>query len=212
MPCPTLPELPKSACILTPQLALPCTPRISMDGSHIALHILACLDSLTASQEAGMTILEADTQVQSVAKVYTKEDFSVVNRFEGIDDIFRVFKKMKISVINVDHDYSENTDKGDDHDHYDGFLWSLWWLSYFIKLLVYNIRVISTKEFYEKLATMQLNNNCKNVEMFSKNLCMPCLRLFSFYALYIRISYSCKRFFILLVFGSLNLRGVKSME
>ncbi|XP_030837055.1 E3 ubiquitin-protein ligase MYCBP2 [Strongylocentrotus purpuratus] len=79
----TLQELPPAASILTPQLALPCTPHIPIDGSQIALNVLACLDSLTASREAGLTILESETQVQSVAKVYTKEDFSIVNRFEG---------------------------------------------------------------------------------------------------------------------------------
>ncbi|XP_041463247.1 E3 ubiquitin-protein ligase MYCBP2-like isoform X4 [Lytechinus variegatus] len=79
----TLQELPPAASILTPQLALPCTPHIPIDGSQIALNVLACLDSLVASRELGLTISESETQVQTVAKVYTKEDFSVVNRFEG---------------------------------------------------------------------------------------------------------------------------------
>ncbi|XP_071483934.1 E3 ubiquitin-protein ligase MYCBP2-like [Diadema antillarum] len=82
--CPSiLPNTPPAASILSPQLALPSTPHVPMEGAHIALHVLACLDSLTASREAGLTIVESEAQVQSVAKVYTKDDFSIVNRFEG---------------------------------------------------------------------------------------------------------------------------------
>ncbi|XP_033631426.1 E3 ubiquitin-protein ligase MYCBP2-like isoform X2 [Asterias rubens] len=78
-----IPTLPSTASVLTPELALPSTPSILVSRSHCALHMLACLDTLTASQEAQLTVTAAQTEKQCITKVYTKEDFNAVNRFEG---------------------------------------------------------------------------------------------------------------------------------
>ncbi|XP_038063242.1 E3 ubiquitin-protein ligase MYCBP2-like [Patiria miniata] len=79
-----IPTLPSSASVLTPELALPSpTPSVQVSRSHCALHMLACLDTLTAAQEAQLTVVAAQTERQCITKVYSKEDFNSVNRFEG---------------------------------------------------------------------------------------------------------------------------------
>lgn len=42
-----------------------------------------CLDTLAAMQELKMGVASAEEETQAVMKVYSKEDYSVVNRFES---------------------------------------------------------------------------------------------------------------------------------
>lgn len=42
-----------------------------------------CLDTLAAMQELKMGVTSAEEETQAVMKVYSKEDYSVVNRFES---------------------------------------------------------------------------------------------------------------------------------
>lgn len=44
---------------------------------------LGCLDTLAAMQELKMGVASAEEETQAVMKVYSKEDYSVVNRFES---------------------------------------------------------------------------------------------------------------------------------
>ncbi|XP_043928839.1 E3 ubiquitin-protein ligase MYCBP2 [Protopterus annectens] len=74
----------QSRCsILSPELALPIGPKASTTRSHAALHILGCLDTLAAMQELKMGVTSTEEETQAVTKVYSKEDYSVVNRFES---------------------------------------------------------------------------------------------------------------------------------
>ncbi|XP_062389671.1 E3 ubiquitin-protein ligase MYCBP2 isoform X1 [Sardina pilchardus] len=69
--------------ILSPELALPSGPHATTTRSHGALHILGCLDTLAAMQELKVGVACSEEETQSVMKVYSKEDYSVVNRFES---------------------------------------------------------------------------------------------------------------------------------
>lgn len=42
-----------------------------------------CLDTLAAMQELKMGVANAEEETQAVMKVFSKEDYSVVNRFES---------------------------------------------------------------------------------------------------------------------------------
>ncbi len=42
-----------------------------------------CLDTLTTAQQLNLTVVEEEKEKRVSTKVYTKEDFSVVNRFES---------------------------------------------------------------------------------------------------------------------------------
>ncbi|EPY82785.1 hypothetical protein CB1_000626006 [Camelus ferus] len=74
----------QSRCsILSPELALPTGSRALTTRSHAALHILGCLDTLAAMQDLKMGVASTEEETQAVMKVYSKEDYSVVNRFES---------------------------------------------------------------------------------------------------------------------------------
>lgn len=47
------------------------------------LSCVGCLDTLAAMQELKMGVASAEEETQAVMKVYSKEDYSVVNRFES---------------------------------------------------------------------------------------------------------------------------------
>lgn len=53
--------------------------------SHCVHDVLCagCLDTLAAMQELKMGVASAEEETQAVMKVYSKEDYSVVNRFES---------------------------------------------------------------------------------------------------------------------------------
>lgn len=70
--------------ILSPGLALPIVPSCYVTRSQAAMHLLACLDTLTQAQDEKLTIVEGSENNQSThGKVYSREDFATVSRFEN---------------------------------------------------------------------------------------------------------------------------------
>ncbi|XP_052561746.1 E3 ubiquitin-protein ligase MYCBP2 isoform X15 [Tympanuchus pallidicinctus] len=80
---PSAPDMQSRCSILSPELALPTCSKALTTRSHAALHILGCLDTLAAMQDLKMGIANTEEETQAVMKVYSKEDYSVVNRFES---------------------------------------------------------------------------------------------------------------------------------
>ncbi|XP_018102757.1 E3 ubiquitin-protein ligase MYCBP2 isoform X7 [Xenopus laevis] len=80
---PSAPDMQLQCSILCPELALPTGQKAVTTRSHAALHILGCLDTLAAMQDLKMGVSSIEEETQSVMKVYSKEDYSVVNRFES---------------------------------------------------------------------------------------------------------------------------------
>ncbi|XP_031649241.1 E3 ubiquitin-protein ligase MYCBP2 isoform X10 [Oncorhynchus kisutch] len=80
---PSATDLQASCSILSPELALPAGSHTTTTRSHGALHILGCLDTLATMQELKMGVTSTEEETQAVMKVYSKEDYSVVNRFES---------------------------------------------------------------------------------------------------------------------------------
>ncbi|XP_042905925.1 E3 ubiquitin-protein ligase MYCBP2 isoform X1 [Parasteatoda tepidariorum] len=74
------PSLPK---ILSPEHMLPFKHGIPISRAHAALNILSSLDTLTSAQEQNLQVLNDDRKHQNLSKVYSKEDFSIVNRFDS---------------------------------------------------------------------------------------------------------------------------------
>ncbi|GFT99092.1 hypothetical protein NPIL_245402 [Nephila pilipes] len=74
------PSLPR---ILNPEHMLPFKPRVPISRAHAALNIMSSLDTLTSAQEQNLQVLSDDRKRQNLSKVYSKEDFSVVNRFDS---------------------------------------------------------------------------------------------------------------------------------
>ncbi|XP_054723026.1 E3 ubiquitin-protein ligase MYCBP2-like [Uloborus diversus] len=69
--------------ILNPELMLPFKSGVPVSRAHAALNILSSLDTLTSAQEQSLQVLNDDQKRQNLSKVYSKEDFSVVNRFDS---------------------------------------------------------------------------------------------------------------------------------
>ncbi|XP_034779592.2 E3 ubiquitin-protein ligase MYCBP2 isoform X6 [Acipenser ruthenus] len=80
---PTATDIQSRCSVLSPELALPTGSMATTTRSHGALHILGCLDTLSAMQELKMGVASTEEETQAVMKVYSKEDYSVVNRFES---------------------------------------------------------------------------------------------------------------------------------
>jgi len=80
---PSSADMQSRCSILSPELALPAGSRALTTRSHAALHILGCLDTLAAMQDLKMGVASTEEETQAVMKVYSKEDYSVVNRFES---------------------------------------------------------------------------------------------------------------------------------
>ncbi|XP_051464354.1 E3 ubiquitin-protein ligase MYCBP2 isoform X13 [Apus apus] len=80
---PSAPDIQSRCSILSPELALPTGSKALTTRSHAALHILGCLDTLAAMQDLKMGVANTEEETQAVMKVYSKEDYSVVNRFES---------------------------------------------------------------------------------------------------------------------------------
>ncbi|XP_026302017.1 E3 ubiquitin-protein ligase MYCBP2 isoform X8 [Apis mellifera] len=78
----TIPGLEVS--ILSPGLALPVVSNCFVTRSQAAMHLLGCLDTLTQAQDENFSIIEENECNQSThGKVYSREDFVTVNRFES---------------------------------------------------------------------------------------------------------------------------------
>ena len=72
------------ASILSPGLALPVVPTCFVTRTQAAMHLLGCLDTLTQAQDEKLTIIEENECSSSVHnKVYSREDFVTVSRFEN---------------------------------------------------------------------------------------------------------------------------------
>lgn len=72
------------ASILNPGLALPVVPTCFVTRSQAAMHLLGCLDTLTQAQDENLSIVEENECNQSThSKVYSREDFATVSRFES---------------------------------------------------------------------------------------------------------------------------------
>lgn len=72
------------ASVLNPGLALPVIPTCFVTRSQAAMHLLACLDTLTQAQDENLLIVEENECNQSThSKVYSREDFATVSRFES---------------------------------------------------------------------------------------------------------------------------------
>ncbi|XP_036396028.1 E3 ubiquitin-protein ligase MYCBP2 isoform X7 [Megalops cyprinoides] len=80
---PSASDIQTRCSILSPELALPSGSHATTTRSHGALHILGCLDTLAAMQDLKMGVASTEEETQAVLKVYSKEDYSVVNRFES---------------------------------------------------------------------------------------------------------------------------------
>ncbi|XP_077518796.1 MYC binding protein highwire isoform X2 [Amblyomma americanum] len=70
---------------LGPELSLPGAAGHPVGRCQAALNLLGALDVLTAAQERDLSVREDAEQArhQSLARVYAREDFSTVNRFES---------------------------------------------------------------------------------------------------------------------------------
>lgn len=78
----TIPGLEVS--ILSPGLTLPVVSNCFVTRSQAAMHLLGCLDTLTQAQDENFSIVEENECNQSThGKVYSREDFVTVNRFES---------------------------------------------------------------------------------------------------------------------------------
>ena len=78
----TTASLPPS--VLSPELALPVVASCFVTRSQAALHLLSCLDTLTQAQDQRFTVREDSEERQAgCGKVYSREDFSAVTRFES---------------------------------------------------------------------------------------------------------------------------------
>ena len=44
---------------------------------------IGCLDTITLSKQNNLTVIEEAKEKTSTTKIYTKDDFSIVNRFES---------------------------------------------------------------------------------------------------------------------------------
>ncbi|XP_046604041.1 E3 ubiquitin-protein ligase MYCBP2 isoform X2 [Neodiprion virginianus] len=70
--------------ILSPALALPVVSNCFVTRSQAAMHLLGCLDSLTQAQDEKLVVVEEHECTQtSQGKVYSREDFVTVSRFES---------------------------------------------------------------------------------------------------------------------------------
>lgn len=70
--------------IFRPALTLPVVPSTKVTQTQAALHLLCCMDSLTRCQQIPLKeSSHQDPEMALVNRRYTKEDFSVANRFES---------------------------------------------------------------------------------------------------------------------------------
>ncbi|CAG0881435.1 unnamed protein product [Darwinula stevensoni] len=68
--------------ILTPEVALPVIPGTRVSRSQVTLFLLCCLDLLMILDDFTLVHPEEASAKPSVAQVLSREDYSVVNRFE----------------------------------------------------------------------------------------------------------------------------------
>ena len=76
-------ELEGQKNILAPDLALPVSSGCLVSRSQAALNLLSCLDTITSSPATNLAHADEDSARLGGAKAYSKEDFSIVNRFDS---------------------------------------------------------------------------------------------------------------------------------
>ena len=76
-------ELEGKQNIMSPDLALPVTTGCLVSRSQAALNLLSCLDTITSSPLSSLAHADEDTGRVGSSKAYSKEDFSIVNRFDS---------------------------------------------------------------------------------------------------------------------------------
>ncbi|XP_053398701.1 E3 ubiquitin-protein ligase MYCBP2-like isoform X4 [Mercenaria mercenaria] len=69
--------------LFKPELSVPIKGGAEATRSHCALHVLGCLDTLTIAKQSNLTVLEEAKEKAATTKIYNKDDFAVVNRFEN---------------------------------------------------------------------------------------------------------------------------------
>lgn len=71
--------------ILSPELALPVVSGCHITRLQAAIHLLCCLDTLTAAHDLHMTAVKEEIEERHLVaeKQYSREDFQAVNRFES---------------------------------------------------------------------------------------------------------------------------------
>lgn len=70
--------------VLSAELALPVVASCFVTRSQAALHLLGCLDTLTQAQDHRFTVREENDDRQAgCGKIYSREDFAAVTRFES---------------------------------------------------------------------------------------------------------------------------------
>ncbi|XP_063987126.1 E3 ubiquitin-protein ligase MYCBP2 isoform X2 [Diachasmimorpha longicaudata] len=69
--------------ILSPSLSLPVIPLCFVTRTQAAMHLLGCLDTVTQAQEERLLVVEENEMNQSHDKVYSREDYATVSRFEN---------------------------------------------------------------------------------------------------------------------------------
>ena len=79
----SLQETEGKQSILSPDLALPVTSGCLVSRSQAALNLLSCLDTITGSPATALTRCEEENRGTGSLKALSKEDFSIVNRFES---------------------------------------------------------------------------------------------------------------------------------
>ena len=67
---------------LHPSVAVPTNGGSAISRSHAAIHLLAVLDTLNLAHDLNVKVSEDDVK-KSDAVTYSREDYSVVNRFES---------------------------------------------------------------------------------------------------------------------------------
>ncbi|XP_015122961.1 E3 ubiquitin-protein ligase MYCBP2 isoform X2 [Diachasma alloeum] len=72
------------ALILSPGLSLPVIPFCFVTRTQAAMHLLGCLDTLTQAQDERLMVVEEnETNQSNQDKVYSREDYVTVSRFEN---------------------------------------------------------------------------------------------------------------------------------
>lgn len=74
------------ADIFRPALTLPVVPSSKVMQTQATLHLLCCLDSLTRCQQIPIKEITSQDPQKTMVNRFTKEDFSIVNRFEGVSN------------------------------------------------------------------------------------------------------------------------------
>lgn len=74
--------------ILSPELSLPWQSQVPVSIYLVALNILSCLDTLSLSLEKGLAVENTYNQKEETQSESKVEDFSFVNRFEGLERKF----------------------------------------------------------------------------------------------------------------------------